>query len=366
LWIGTANRGFSALAAEELQRLFPGAQAAHILPSEIFMIRIPRSYMSVISAITEQEPVFLRHIQPVFVKMRTGGGREDLNGLSQIMPDLLSQAAYHLRSGHGQALSRGGSAEGGLAAGMFLLHAKIAVQIRKHEMAGPDYTPDQLKQTIQAYLSQHFQCQPVVRDADWILSVYLAPDTVYLGISRPDHNLSDWSGGAMRFAREEGQVSRAKFKLLEAERKFSLDLSQFRKALDIGAAPGGWTSLLLERGLEVTAVDPAALSPSLLGHPRLTFLQSKADEVQFPPDSFDLLVCDMSWSPRQMIKIVRGLLYALQGGGTAIITLKLMHGKPFRAIRETVSAFSPALRLRKAKQLFHNRNELTLYLVKQE
>jgi 23S rRNA (cytidine2498-2'-O)-methyltransferase len=58
------------------------------------------------------------------------------------------------------------------------------------------------------------------------------------------------------------------------------------------------------------------------------------------------------------------LLYALKLGGTAIITVKLMHKKPFQTVRELLQAFESQLHLVKAKQLFHNREELTLYLMK--
>jgi 23S rRNA (cytidine2498-2'-O)-methyltransferase len=62
--------------------------------------------------------------------------------------------------------------------------------------------------------------------------------------------------------------------------------------------------------------------------------------------------------------LVGSLLYSVRRGGTAIITLKLMHGKPFQAIKETVQSFQPYLTLCRAKQLFHNREELTLYFTK--
>ncbi len=65
-----------------------------------------------------------------------------------------------------------------------------------------------------------------------------------------------------------------------------------------------------------------------------------------------------------MAKLVRGLLYALKTGGTAIITVKLMNKKAFQSIREVIQDLSPELELQKAKQLFHNREELTLFLVK--
>jgi 23S rRNA (cytidine2498-2'-O)-methyltransferase len=187
---------------------------------------------------------------------------------------------------------------------------------------------------------------------------------MYYGVSAPADNISDWSGGMVRFQKEEGQVSRAKFKLLEAEETFDLDLSDFQRALDVGAAPGGWTSLLLDRGVKVTAVDPGDMHPALLDDPNLTYLKKNASDVQFDKGSFDLLVCDMSWSPKQMAKLVTDLMNGLESGGTALITVKLMHKKPFQTVKETVAAFGDEMELLRAKQLFHNREELTLYLKK--
>lgn len=421
-WIGTSNRGFSVYAMEEMRRLFPGAQFFQLVPAELFLAVLPRPYDEVVGVLTVQEPVFLRHIQPVFTEAVLGGDAADLQDVGRHVSAMLAEAARRFVSAprssaprsaspadapasggaskHGasepadgtaaytaSAPARGESASARTAPpsihaasasapaypmpadeattrASFVSGAKIAVQVRKQEGVSFAYTLPEMKAAIEDALVQAYACQPVVREADWIVSAFLAAGKLYLGVSRPEHNLSDWSGGAIRFQREEGQASRAKFKLLEAERRFSLDLAHFHKALDIGAAPGGWTSLLLERGLEVTAVDPAAMAPDLLRHRRLTFLRKKADEVKFKSGEFDLLVCDMSWSPRQMARLVSGLLYALQSGGTAIITLKLMHGKPFQAIKETVHAFEPGLKLVKAKQLFHNRDELTLYFSK--
>lgn len=46
-------------------------------------------------------------------------------------------------------------------------------------------------------------------------------------------------------AKEEGYLSRAAYKLLEIQKKFRL-VSSKSKVLDLGAAPGGWTQVLLE------------------------------------------------------------------------------------------------------------------------
>ncbi|MBP1155484.1 SAM-dependent methyltransferase [Paenibacillus sp. PvR148] len=336
VFIGTSNRGFAQQAQEELRRLLGSVKSEWIVPGEVFLFTTELTREEAIRMITGDEPVFLRHIQPVDEQAAWNGSMDSV--MSFVLEQLSASSTY--------------------------FGSKIAVQVRKTEDAAPEISPSAAKAAVDERLSSDFSAKPEVRDTDFILSLFFTKDTVYYGLSRPQDNLSDWSGGAVRFRKEEGQVSRAKFKLLEAEQAFGLDFTQYRSALDIGAAPGGWTSLLLERGLKVTAVDPAKLDAGLLRNRNLTYHPKKADEVVFAAGAFDLLVCDMSWSHRQMAKLVRGLLYALKPGGTAIITVKLMNKKAFQTIREVIQDLSPELELQKAKQLFHNREELTLFLVK--
>jgi 23S rRNA (cytidine2498-2'-O)-methyltransferase len=340
VFIGTSNHGFAQQAQEEIRRLFGGAvKYQWLVPGEVFLARLEEaSWEETVRVVTESEPVFLRHLHPV-------NGQEAWNGsLESLVEALREKLVRH------SAIAAGGE--------------RVAVQVRKTEHAAPGVSPSSVKHGLDEVLTVKPGIVPVVREAEWIISLFLTEDLIYWGISRPSDNLSDWPGGAVRYRKEEGQVSRAKFKLLEAEQTFGLDFTQYRAALDVGAAPGGWTSLLLERGLDVTAIDPAKLDPGVLKHPKLTYYQKNAGDVKLKPDSFDLLVCDMSWSPRQMVKLIQGLLYSLKPGGTAIITLKLMHGKALQSLREATEDFEPQLSLQKAKQLFHNREELTLFLVK--
>jgi 23S rRNA (cytidine2498-2'-O)-methyltransferase len=335
-FIGTSNHGFAQYAQEEIKRLFPAARFSLLVPTEVFTFDLPVSVEEATRLIREQEPMFLRHMQPVDHILEGVRSDADLNELVQWLRENAS----------------------------FQAGDKVAVQVRKEEGSGAPYAPIAMKSAIDQLLSTHFNVEPVVKDAERIISVYVTADRVFLGISRAEDNLSDWSGGAIRFHKEEDQISRAKFKLLEAEQRFGLDFGAYRTALDIGAAPGGWTSLLLEKGLKVTAIDPANMHPSLIKNPQLTIYKKNAGEVKLRDGEFDLLVCDMSWSPRQMGRLVADLLYALKLGGTAIITVKLMHKKPFQTVRELLQAFESVLELVQAKQLFHNREELTLYLIK--
>ncbi|WP_425472242.1 SAM-dependent methyltransferase [Saccharibacillus brassicae] len=334
-FICTANRDFAAYAQEELRRLFGSVKSSVLSDREVLLVKLNTGAEEAVRKMTDSRPIFLRHVQPVQFE------REGDN-----VGELLSAAAGFV-----------------LGSGLLAAGIKAALQVRKSEGAGGDSAP-QLKEWLEELL-RGSEAEFVSAGADWIVSVYVTPSGVYAGISRPEDNLSDWSGGAVRFRREEGQLSRAKFKLLEAEREFGLDLSAYRSAVDIGAAPGGWTSLLLERGLKVTAVDPAKLHPSLLKMPNLTYIRKNASEIKFRDNEFDLLVCDMSWSPKLMVQLVTGLLHALAPGGTAIITIKLMHKKPMALIKEVIASLEGSrLQVQRSKQLFHNREEITLYMIK--
>jgi 23S rRNA (cytidine2498-2'-O)-methyltransferase len=333
-FIGTANRGYGQQAQEEVHRLFgPPVKFTQLVPNEIFLFKLPIDKTEATQKLVEQEPMFLRHIQPVDSELDWDG---EINSLVQWVLN-----SMRLESG-----------------------SAIAVQVRKTEQLSTEVSQGEYKQALDHALTKVYSTISVAKEANYIVSLYLTPDKAYIGLSEPEHNLSDWSGGAIRFRKEEGQLSRAKFKLLEAEQVFRLDFTQYKTALDVGAAPGGWTSLLLERGVKVTAIDPAKLDKLLLKHPSLTFHQKNASDVKLAEDSFELLVCDMSWSPRQMARLIKGLLPSLRTGGTAIITVKLMHKKAFQTVRELIGDLSPDLTVQKAKQLFHNREELTLFFIK--
>ncbi|MDD9267837.1 SAM-dependent methyltransferase [Paenibacillus sp. GCM10023248] len=340
-YIGTSNHGFAQYAQDEIRKLFPGSKFTLLVPTEVFLFELPADMdpARAVETIHEQEPIFLRHMQPVLQDWEITGTEADLEQLKSWLREAISE-------------------------GRILYGEKIAIQVRKEDRAAVPFAPFAVKAALDEILVNDLQAEPVVRYADRILSIYFGAKRIYAGISRPADNLSDWSGGAIRFMKEDDQISRAKFKLLEAEQRFGIDFGVARTALDIGAAPGGWTSLLLERGLKVTAIDPAAMSPRLLGNPNLRVYKKNASEVKLRDNEFDLLVCDMSWDPRQMGRLVADLLYSLQSGGTAIVTVKLMHKKPFQTVRDVLRIFESSLFLLKAKQLFHNREELTLYLQK--
>jgi 23S rRNA (cytidine2498-2'-O)-methyltransferase len=334
----TANHGFAPYAQEELRRLFGSVKSTVLVSGEVLLVTLPFESQEIERRFAEEQPLFLRHMFPVSWQWTV-----DVENSNRAWEDELVE--YLLADGR-------------------INGAKVAIQPRKSEASLWQESALSFKDMLQTRLDES-KAEFVVRDADLIVSVFIGKDQVLAGISTPQQNLSDWNGGAIRFQREEGQISRAKFKLLEAESVFDIDFSAFHEALDIGAAPGGWSSFLLERGLKVTAVDPAKMHPSILDSPRLTHIRKNADSVKFREGQFDLLVCDMSWNPKQTAKMVIDLLYALVPGGTAVVTVKLMSKKPMALIKEVISLFEASqMQVQRAKQLFHNRDEITLYMIK--
>lgn len=337
-FVGTANPGYAAAAMEEVRRADPGVRQRGLSPDgDVFLIEVPDApdgETAWMKKIRERKPVFLRHLFPVHAETVLSESEE---------------AAVRAIAGFAASVSDRSAGR------------KVAVQFRKAPDS-PLSLPAARKAASETLAAAGAEIVP--READWILSGFASKTALYLGVSRPEDNLSDWPGGAMRFRREEGLISRSAFKLLEAERTFRLPLDRTVHALDLGAAPGGWTSVLLERGARVTAVDPADLHPSLAGHPRLRHIRRNAAEVSFPPGSFDLLLCDISRDPLRTCRIVCGHADALSAGAPAVVTVKLTDRRPFGLIAKVTEAYGTRFDIRHVKQLFHNRDEVTLVMGK--
>jgi 23S rRNA (cytidine2498-2'-O)-methyltransferase len=97
--------------------------------------------------------------------------------------------------------------------------------------------------------------------------------------------------------------SRAFAKLVESEIRLGLQIQPGETCVDLGAAPGSWTYVALERGAKVIAIDRAPLRDDLMSHPSLTYIQG--DAFAFEPNKrVDWLVCDVIAAPERCIELV--------------------------------------------------------------
>jgi 23S rRNA (cytidine2498-2'-O)-methyltransferase len=329
----TSSPAYQRQAIAELRAVDPKAGALAPLSPEVLRFTPTLDRDAFLTAFQAKTPIFIRHLHPA--------DRVTESILTAIM-EAVGPLLASVRPGE-----------------------RIAVQGRKlgREEAGAEgaLTRTSLKAALDG-LIERAGGHPVIQAPDRILSVSWDAQAAYIGLSTPAENLSDWTGGEIRFRREEEQVSRARFKLLEALALFGIRLVNDGQALDLGAAPGGWTSLLLERGMRVTAVDTGELAPSVRQHPLLTFRQENVEQVNFPPETFDVLTCDMSWNPLHTARLVARLAPAVKPGGEGVLTVKLMLENPTRTIRQVTEILSEWFEVLRIKQLFHNRDEVTLYL----
>lgn len=212
-----------------------------------------------------------------------------------------------------------------------------------------------------------FAVNPV--GGEQIVSVFSAENKTFLGVGNVVENLTHRSGGMMHFARTApyGFVSRAEFKLREAVECFEISLGGISRAADLGAAPGGWTKVLAEKGIRVTAIDPSRLNPAVLRLPNVEYKQMLAEEYLKEPaeDMFDLVVNDMKLDVHQSVRVMNAFHPRLSENALAVMTFKLPHSFSYRDIWSGIRALR-GYALIGARQLFHNRSEITVVLRRTE
>ncbi|WP_380620255.1 SAM-dependent methyltransferase [Salininema proteolyticum] len=199
--------------------------------------------------------------------------------------------------------------------------------------------------------------------AEWVVSICHTPDTVVVGLNRAEDSLSTWPGGQVRLARTPDQVSRAEFKLEELLQYVSLQASPGSLALDYGAAPGGWSRILAERGFEVTAVDPGDLDERVLDLPLVRHERTTAGNfLRDAKDRFDLIVNDMKMSPARSSRLMLDSRKVLKPSGRCVVTLKTGNRHVLPQLQESFGILRKGFTVEFARQLRHNRNEITVVL----
>jgi len=195
-----------------------------------------------------------------------------------------------------------------------------------------------------------------------VVSVALVGWRALIGASRVADNLGAHADDYRRYSRWPSAVSRAEFKLREALEVWPLSLPAAGRALDIGAAPGGWSHVLAGRGMHVTAVDPADLAEEVLANPLVVHVRARVEAAELEDDSFDLVVDDMNLDPDESAATMCGAARYLAPGAPAIMTIKVTVRAPLRLIRGTVAVLQHAYEVRGLRNLSHNRQEVTALL----
>lgn len=130
---------------------------------------------------------------------------------------------------------------------------------------------------------------------------FLAPDRVAVGIVACVKAQSLFPGGRQRFRKPKDAPSRSARKLEEALVWSGHAPASGEVCVDLGAAPGGWSQVLVERRCHVVAIDPGRLAPEIAR--RVEHLRMNA--FGFAPEiPADWVVCDMAYRPLEVAALL--------------------------------------------------------------
>ncbi|HET7610034.1 MAG TPA: SAM-dependent methyltransferase, partial [Gammaproteobacteria bacterium] len=191
--------------------------------------------------------------------------------------------------------------------------------------------------------------------------VLVARDEWWLGWHRAQAPETRWPGGVPPIALPPRLISRAYLKIVEALEWSELPLAAGDRCVEIGSSPGGSCLALLERGLNVTGIDPAEMDAEVLAHPNFTHVRARAKDVKRSVfRDCRWLVMDANVAPSYTFDTLDGVL--TKGGARPaglVLTLKLTDPK----LTEKLPALADRLRAYgygrvRMRQLAFNRQEV--------
>ncbi len=330
---------FEAQALQEIREILPGIPLPAWLDDGLALFTPDLPFGDFAVMLHQRAPIFVRHIASVQREVALCGDERDIETLLAVVEELGSS----IDPTQSFAVQSRIVGEGKLPYRKFILN-------------------NTLSERLKARTGAAMECSAPHQ----IVSVLCTPARGYIGVSLAEQNRSAWPGGEHRFKRDAQQISRAEFKLLEAFSVFGLHLPSSGVALDLGAAPGGWTRVLRQRGMRVVAVDPGDLDARFRHDSGTTHVRKKAEEyLPAVKARYDLLVNDMRMDALDSAEIMLRASDCLLPGAVALLTLKLPQAPkndPLEIARSALARLTRVYRLLGARQLYHNRSEVTAAL----
>jgi 23S rRNA (cytidine2498-2'-O)-methyltransferase len=342
----TTHAEFAQAAMTELKRIDKQLMSIEELQPGIILCEVPNA-PSFMQKVASEHLTFVRHLAPVQAIVDLHNEERDIGTIATVLAALPSFAL----------LEKGTR---------FAVQARFT-QIDKSQ-GQRSYSSGRLNQVLAEAIAEETEAIEAIKKPQVIISILCTMQKGYLGISSAEENLSSWPGGARHFAHTAEEISRAEFKLLEALEVFGITLPSKGRALDLGAAPGGWTRLLLESGLHVVAVDPANLDARLKKRPHLDhyrgYAENYLEEALKKHYKFDIIVNDMRMDAREAARLLARASNCLCLDGVVISVFKLPHAtdeiNPLATLKSALNILGTRYDTIQARQLFHNRQEVTV------
>ena len=201
---------------------------------------------------------------------------------------------------------------------------------------------------------------------------FIADDAAFAGIIEPE-NASPWFMGIPRVRVGKDAPSRSAGKLAEAlmvmvPEARANELKAGMRVVDLGAAPGGWSWVLAQRGLRVTAVDNGPMAATAMATEMIEHVRNDGFSYR-PHHPVNWLVCDMVESPSRIAQLVAEWI-ARGHARHAIFNLKLPMKKRLEEVRRCEAIIEARLAREdmnytiEIKHLYHDREEVTVCLMR--
>ncbi|GGK83083.1 23S rRNA (cytidine(2498)-2'-O)-methyltransferase RlmM [Amphritea balenae] len=199
----------------------------------------------------------------------------------------------------------------------------------------------------------------------------LSGSEFYVGYA-PVDNSAPWPMGIMRLKFPNQAPSRSTLKLEEAwhwfipQSQWHQYISSGKRAVDLGAAPGGWTWQLVNQNMFVTAIDNGPMAESLMESGQVKHLTEDAFTYE-PQKRFDWMVCDIVDKPARVIILMTSWLVNGWCRET-IFNLKLPMKQRYPEVRSCLNYLQEELdkvglkASVAAKHLYHDREEITVHV----
>lgn len=199
----------------------------------------------------------------------------------------------------------------------------------------------------------------------------LSGTEIFVGYA-PVKNSAPWHLGIPRLKFPKNAPSRSTLKLEEAwhwfipKKQWDIRMPMGSTAVDLGAAPGGWTWQLVNRSMFVTSVDNGPMHPELMAGGQVTHVQEDAYRYQ-PPEPVKLMVCDVVDKPVKTASMAAD--WVIYGWcEEAIFNLKLPMKQRYQEVVSCMNLIAERFMQEgvayelSAKHLYHDREEITCHL----
>lgn len=315
-------------ALNEMIALGTGVKLVKWLSSVTALCYVPQGVETIMQAIGDKPPVYIQHVYPVQYALELSS-YDDVEAIAH-------EVANKVQGDYSEPFS---------------------VQTSVYDK-GSALKAFDINRALSDILTSGGMKQDT-KNPHWVVSVSIDDGMAYVGMSTVSDNMSKWACGKVYYQRD---FNRAEYKLLECMDYFGIAVTG-GNALDLGAAPGGWTKALASRGCKVWAVDPAELDEDILRMKGVTHIKKSAQH--FMKDNelrFSIIVNDMILDCRESSKIQNEVADSLHPNGYCIMTAKLPKKGYNKRLKSAIKILESRYMVAGVRQLPSNKSEVTVLL----